>query len=361
MPKKYEVRFGPKIHRRFPDYNTAFAFLTNLRAEAGKKDADGRTKFDSRDYQIKLKPLAFSILADEWLSIKEKQVRAGTMTSYRQGIRWAVKAWGRRNIKDIGFADVQRLLLDLPLADKTKFNALNTLKQFWQWACDAHDIPAMKKWPKQSYDMAYRNTIDIETQEAILDIIRVQQTERPRVWFGVKLLATYPSVRPGELIRLQEKHFDREKEIMIVPPPAAKDHRLKIIPLIDEDIEFLLGLTRGLPDLPFFRDDRNGKKLGSRTFYSAWKRACKELGIEDVDLYGGTKHSSVMALRQVATFEEIRQATMHQTNKAFERYYRTEGEELKSLYGRRKQLGNKKADVVTINSRYQSVTEGEKR
>lgn len=64
-------------------------------------------------------------------------------------------------------------------------------------------------------------------------------------------------------------------------------------------------------------------------------RACENLGIEGVDLYGGTRHSSALALRgEGCSPEEIRRATMHSTNKAFERYYRVEADEVRSIYAK---------------------------
>jgi hypothetical protein len=83
--------------------------------------------------------------------------------------------------------------------------------------------------------------------------------------------------------------------------------------------------------LPFFRHP-DGRQFGQKYFYKWWKRACKELNIEDVDLYGGTRHSTVRALRKRRTPEEIRRASGHSTNKAFERCYHTEGDMLRAIY-----------------------------
>jgi hypothetical protein len=71
-------------------------------------------------------------------------------------------------------------------------------------------------------------------------------------------------------------------------------------------------------------------------------KACKNLGIEGVDLYGGTRHSSARALRQYCSPEEIRRATMHSTNKAFERYFQMESDDLRQMYesARRVKLGH---------------------
>ena len=103
-----------------------------------------------------------------------------------------------------------------------------------------------------------------------------------------------------------------------------------------EDVQLVRGLPRGLPDVYFFRHaadgSRPGPRFGKRFLYGQWKNACGQLGIEGVDLYGGTRHSSAVAMRGSATPEQIRQATMHSTSKAFERYYRTSPDELRRLY-----------------------------
>jgi hypothetical protein len=62
--------------------------------------------------------------------------------------------------------------------------------------------------------------------------------------------------------------------------------------------------------------------------------ACGNLGVEGVDLYGGTRHSSAKALRQFCSPEEIKRATMHSTNKAFERYFQIEADDLRTIYGK---------------------------
>jgi len=53
-----------------------------------------------------------------------------------------------------------------------------------------------------------------------------------------------------------------------------------------------------------------------------------------VDLYGGTRHSSARALRRHYSPEEIKRATTHATNQAFERCFQIEGEDLREIYAR---------------------------
>ncbi|MDO9230251.1 MAG: hypothetical protein Q8M86_05020 [Syntrophales bacterium] len=60
--------------------------------------------------------------------------------------------------------------------------------------------------------------------------------------------------------------------------------------------------------------------FGIKYFYKRRGKACSTLGIDGIDLYGGTRHSSVRALRKYRSPEEIKRAAMSETNKAFERY-----------------------------------------
>ena len=97
-------------------------------------------------------------------------------------------------------------------------------------------------------------------------------------------------------------------------------------------------MPRGLPDLYFFRHVKGisgvkaGKKFGNKYFYKWWKKACMNLNINGVDLYGGTRHSTATALREKHSPEEIRKATLHSTNKAFDRYLQLETNDARRVY-----------------------------
>ena len=96
-------------------------------------------------------------------------------------------------------------------------------------------------------------------------------------------------------------------------------------------------LPQGLPDLRFFRhppsySSAEGKPFGEKYLYKWWKRACTKLGIEGVDMYGGTRHTTACALRERYSPEQIKRATMHSTNAAFERYFRMDLEDIRSIY-----------------------------
>ena len=72
------------------------------------------------------------------------------------------------------------------------------------------------------------------------------------------------------------------------------------------------------------------------------------LGIEGVDLYGGTKHSTATALGDLLTPEQIKRGgTGSATNKAFERYFQPRRTESAKVISAIKQLRKKnKGEVV---------------
>jgi hypothetical protein len=88
---------------------------------------------------------------------------------------------------------------------------------------------------------------------------------------------------------------------------------------------------------PFLRTFRElfgieGTQFGPRLLWKWWRKACSNRGIFGVDLYGGTRHSSVIDLRKRHSPEAVRRATMHSTNKAFKRYLQLTAEEVRPLY-----------------------------
>ena len=335
-PTSFRVYFD-KVYKRFDNYESALNFLSGLRFEASSG------KLDPRDYQTKSKPLAFKRLVLEWLELKARQIKPSSLSSFRSGILRAIDAWGNANIKDIGYGQIEDFFMAHQGSSKTKLNLLVALKTFWRWVEDRHDVPPLKKWPPIGHvEMAFRDTVDIPTQEAIINDIKAH--EPLRVWLCIKWLATYIAIRPGEMRGLTEGHVDRQRGLLIVPHP--KEKRAKIITLIEEDIEIVRALPLAFnPDMPFFRHERNlkggvkaGSRLGHRAIYLAWKRACGRMGIEGVSLYPGTKHSTAMGYREICTPEQIMAMTLHRTGAAFRRYFQTGGEDLKNLFERRKTL-----------------------
>jgi hypothetical protein len=174
----------------------------------------------------------------------------------------------------------------------------------------------------------------------------------PKIWLGIKWMATYVSIRPNEFRNLKEKEINVDGAFII---PDPKEKSPKIVEMIDEDIELYRSMPLGFPELYFFRHEKGngnakpGSQFGKDYHYKWWKKACKELGIEGVDLYGGTRHSTATALAKHFSLEELREnGTMHSSNKAFERYVQTKRNNSKKIYQKASEL---RGQIISLHKR----------
>ena len=324
-PKQRATQFKVKcsgITRRFNDYQTAQAFLGGLRAQKGGLSAH---PFDARDYQIKEKPLAFQVLSDKWLEIKRQTVKPKSWANLRNYMARAKACWGEANIKIIGYGEIEDFLLEQSVSAKTRSNIRSALSDFWSWLVKRRVVSLAERpeLPDCPFELGWRKIVGKEIQNEILS--EVARISPERVWLGIKWLCDYPAIRPGELLRLKEGEILRDQGVLIFSKP--KEKRPKLVPLFDDDIAMLRQFPPAIPTVPFFRHMKSGKgysagtPFGEKYLYKWWKRACANLEIEGVDLYGGTRHSSTAAARSVLTYEETKTLTGHSTNAAFERYF----------------------------------------
>ena len=318
--EKYFVRFGRDICRRFNDsYGDAEQFLFGLRHEK----AEG--KFDARDYQ-KHKPLSFKTLKNDWLELKEKQIDASSYRNLKNYMSKAYKAWGDINVRQIDHSKIEKFLFSKTTAnnEKTRHNIRSCIHDFFQWVKEtAGLIPP--KIPKVPYELGTRNYTTRQTQQLILS--RIHETEHEKAAFGIELLATYPSLRPDDLRRAEEQSYC--DGTLTFHNPTKKKNKftdVKLIPKHAERWEELQKKYPASPDTYFFRHTasiqgcRKNDRYGKRYLYKCWIRACQHLGIKNLDLYGGTRHTTTTTIAKMAGREKAKKASQHRTNWAFNRY-----------------------------------------
>jgi integrase len=252
------------------------------------------------------------------------------------------------NIKEIRFAELDDFLHQLPesLGNKTRANIKATLHSFWVWASkrEGIDIP---EFPEIKFKLGWRRTIDKPTQEAIIqEVKRIADPVDRKVGIAIQWLSTYFSIRPIELLHIRERDFDFNLGGVFIQYSKTEP---KWVPMLREDLEIVRAFPTPLdPEMFFFR--YGGRRFGQKRLYKWWKKACANLGIEKVDLYGGTRHSTVRALREQLTPEQIKRASMHSTNKAFSRYFEVENEEVRSAY--QKTVGGTKVAPNIVNIKH---------
>ncbi|MBN2061421.1 MAG: hypothetical protein JW882_13495 [Deltaproteobacteria bacterium] len=344
------VRYPGDIFIRFNDYDAAKIFLAGLQL----KDAEG--SLDSRDYK-KAQPLGFANLVKKWLDVKEKKDKVRCMRNLRSHTDKAIAYFGNINIKLIGYAELEDFITSnllvhaqtgKPLSSKTKANIIATLHSFWGWVArrekknrNSFEIP---EFPEIDFESSMRNTLDRNAQIKVLERIRELTWHiNPKIYIGCLWLATYVNMRPNEMINVKESDIDIESGIMYIR--VNKEGRAdKKVFLLDEDIELIKSLRPehtlpGYYDQYFFRHGRRKGvskskrlKFGKDYLYKWWKTACNDLGIEDVDLYGGTRHSSITNAGDEFSYNEIMDdGTGHVSSRSFLRYYQLKAKKKRAI------------------------------
>ena len=343
----YQVRFGRNICLYAANVKEAERILTGLRF----KEDEG--SFDPRDYQ-RGNPLGFDTLARKWLKFKGRtNIKPTSLSPLTNYMTQAIEDWGNINIKSISEGDIEDFLWKRDdISSKTRSNMRSCINQFWKWVVRREKIP-MPEIPHIPFELGWRNIIDIETQQQIIaKVWDISHELNPKIWLGIRFLATYISIRPGELICVKESEIDTKIGAIIIPHP--KEKRPKIAYLMDDDLELIKSLPRGMPHLYFFRHPKGvsgvepGTKFGVHYLWKYWKKACAELDIVDVDLYGGTRHSTATALGDVCSPEEVKDATGH-SSKAFERYFQATASRAKKVTTKVKGLSDTYQHLININ------------
>lgn len=328
------VAFGRKHQMRFASYKLALKHLNYLRHEKDERE----DLFDIRDYSAK-RPKSFAVLAPKYLDRKQGLKSYGKIC---HDINKAADHFGFTNVRDISGGMIDDYLFGLvkddgkPMSEKTRANHCSRLHDFWTWCLNRGDVLTLAEFPtfpKIDYELKYRKITTWEVQQEILEKVReITWETNPKIWMGCDMLATYTSLRPDDLRRVQESSLDDQGWLTIYNP-TKKKNKFKYVRLHEDHVALwndLKGRFPGSAELPFFR--HHGKVRGScqsnmvfgeHMFSNAWDRACKIMGIEGVPLYPGTKHTTATETAKLMGAERAMQAT-GLSNKAFDRYCQVE-------------------------------------
>ena len=239
----------------------------------------------------------------------------------------------QKNVKEFKRIDIRDFLFSLDVSDKTRHNYMSCLRDFFQnlYKDDVITILQIPKMPEIEYELEYRTLTDLQTQETIISRVKEISHVNPKIYIGIDMLSLYTNIRPKDLLGITEADIDLEYgTIAIRRPTKTKDKFKKVtVRLVNTHIDAIREMKDLYPALPhvlFFRHHggvsgcRAGQPFGEKLFYKWWKRACEDLNIEELDLYGGTRHTTTTALAKEVGREGARKASQHETNKAFDRY-----------------------------------------
>ncbi|MCG8638362.1 MAG: hypothetical protein MI862_01440 [Desulfobacterales bacterium] len=335
------VRFGRKHTKRFKTVFEAERHLTYLRAQT---DHD---VFDIRDWQ-KNAPLSFLVLREKFVKTKElDNVGQKQLRHIEYVLNLAGEQWDKMNIKAIGEGEIDDFFArDFGVSNKTLANYKSVLTDFWTWVVRRErrfSKIEMPLFPDIKYKLKMRKIVKTCDQIDILDEVKkITWPTNPRIWLGIRLMAWYPKVRPGEMVNVLEGHINLHDGWIVFPQP--KEREPKYIVLLPEHVEIIQNIRdlvpRAMPDMPFFRHLKSrsgvkaGVKFGPKYFNKWWNKACKNLGIEGVSVYPGVKHSTVTPLGMHLSPEQIQNDVTGHASDAFKRYYLPDKE--RAVYATRK-------------------------
>ena len=286
-----------------------------------------RGKYDSRDWTSD-EPLAFHALAQQWLDMRENKVRSFRVI--RNHVAKASNFFGTKNVRTIRFVDLQRFYNCLPgqMAPKTKRNVLTTLRSFFAWVVDREaDSPypiVMPKFPKvENYQPTMRKILSPEDQAKVLAELR--ETVPYKLYLGA-LCITY-GLRWEELRQVKMKDLNNGRMTIY----DWKQRHYKTKQLLTEDWEAVKS-ERGFGNEFFFRHP-SGRQYGKDYLYEKIRQAAKSLGF-DVIAYAIIRHSTITALSDYYTPEEIKEGFSLHLSDSVWRYLHLKEEKKREMYAR---------------------------
>jgi len=344
---RFVVRFPGGIYQNFKTYESATQYLNYLRHEKGSR----KNRFNPDDYRS-AKPNSYLALKDKYLARKKERATYKKIKSY---IERAGDHFGLINIREITGEDIEDYLYSIPgISEKTRYNHMTQLRNFWNWCLKRGNIitlAEMPSFPDIDYELGYRKITDWETQELVLGKVKeISYHINPKIWLGIDMLATYTALRPDDLRRIKESSLD-DNGFLVIHNPTKLKNKFKTLRIHEDHInewKTLQNKYPALPEMPFFRHIKGiggatpNSVFGDKYFYKWWVKACQKVGLVDVPLYPGTKHTTATETAKLLGTDDARIAS-GLTNKAFDRYCQVENTKSLDIVSA---IRRKKADVL---------------
>jgi integrase len=322
---------------RFSSYTDAKLFLDSKRLDIARGNWRKKEK-------------TLGEIVDSFIDWKQDLAKVGqvgfsTVATYRSRLNRVLAFMGTEmRVSEVEYKHIHDFLYKSSYRPKTIHDSYVLFKEMVRFAHSMGYWPSPPSLTDYRVDvektMTLRNTITKEEQGRVLDAVyHCEWWSQPRLYIGIKFLCTYINVRPGELLGCNEEDLDRKEGILVIRKHKTGNFP-KYVRLLQEDVNLFNTLPTGVPGMPLFRHDRPvqrvrvGDRFGTAAFSRAWKRGCKVAGVEDVDLYGGTRHSSAISLYRDSGLspEQVRKATGHRSSSSFERYFNMDLDDIKELH-----------------------------
>jgi integrase len=239
----------------------------------------------------------FALLIDKWIDRRKKDaakdiISPAYLTKNIQAVEKFKTFFNNQDVRLIRKDTIRDFLYSLDCGQKTQKNLLTILRVFFAELAEDNIIHSVPSFPKIKHQKPSVKWTDEETQAKIVSEIPMHH--RPIILF---LMAT--GCRPQEARALQWEDIDFKNESITIRHAFSgsvfrqitKGKRERQIPIMPEVREILQ--PRGITGFVFnvkgqpYKENRIGK---------VWRRARAKVGLSDLTLYGGTRHSKASQL-----------------------------------------------------------------
>ncbi len=239
----------------------------------------------------------FENQVEKWLKAKETQeamneLSPNTVRQYRGYVYNFFPFFSGMNVREITLEHLSDFKDTLDgVGIKTRRNIMLALHNVFIWMWERGKIEAMPAFPKVKGDDSMPvKSIDPEMQDEILK--RIPEKDRDIIEF---LYET--GLRPGEACYLRVKHIDLRNGVASIEGTFSgtkerstnKEKRKRQIPISDRAWQIVVkNMESKHPASFLFTNSYTGNHYTTNRLGKIWK---KYAGIDDVKLYGATRHS----------------------------------------------------------------------
>ena len=229
----------------------------------------------------------FGELAQEWIGMKRKEIRASTLRDYRSSMNYHIlPRIGNMPIRDLGYLEVQRLISSLDCTGKRLKNVMVPIREVFKFAQLAGFIEKNPMALIQSPKTSKPDIDPLSMEEVALFLEAV--SARYRDFFTV---AFFTGMRFGEMAALKWKNVDFRLGIIKVretrvrgeetPPKTKRSIRdITMLPPVVEALRDQRRYTMGKSEYAFL--NQYGRPLLPDSVNShVWKPALRKAGLRE--------------------------------------------------------------------------------
>lgn len=278
----------------------------------------------------------------DWMeNVIEPKRKPATIKGYWSYFRNWLEPFFKKNpilLHEIQLDTLTKLLNFIQLEPKGKYNVMNCLHTFMDYAWRARRIPEVPPFPKKEDYNLVDPVIKWLPEDRQMKIINsIPEDDRP-----IFLFLKYHLRRPSEACVLKWSDYDEINQTFIIRRTlssrtiveSTKTRAIHIIPCHSEFIPVLRQIRKGTNSFIFVstRSRFKNKRYTLESLNGIWKAACLKTG-EKIDMYSGLKHSSVCQYlnEKGLNYQEVQVITDHANIESVKKYGKVEIERKRQL------------------------------